>query len=71
MSIESLKIELASIEAQLKVLKAGLKGVESTKGAKKKSFKFRDFYGIWKNKVNLSYEEIKSAEVKLVEDLLK
>lgn len=72
MSINSLKIEVASIETQLKVLKANLnKNIEAVKEEKKKPSKFSDFYGIWKNKVNLSYEEIKTAKFKVAEDLLK
>ncbi|MDZ4277580.1 MAG: hypothetical protein U1B78_00420 [Dehalococcoidia bacterium] len=35
---------------------------------KKKRKTFSDLYGIWRGKVNLSYEEIKEAEIHVKDD---
>lgn len=57
-----LKLQIESMEQQLKVLK--------TKIAKPKSKKkFSDFYGIFKGKLDLSFEEIKKHEYS-IKDIL-
>ena len=51
--------KLGSIEEELRVLRSQL--VESGKNRRKK---FLSLEGIWKNKVNFSFEEIKNAKIK-------
>jgi hypothetical protein len=61
MNEPSIRARLASIEEQIKVLKAEL----DVKPRRRKPKRFADLYGIWKGKVDLTFEEIKEAEVKL------
>ncbi len=69
MTQHSLEIEIAGIEAQLKVVKAELKKIKIEKV--KKPFKFADLYGIWKGKVDVSYDDIKNVEFKIPSGMLK
>jgi len=66
MNEQSIRSRLDSIEEQIRVLKAEL----TSRPAKRKSRSFNDLYGIWKGKVDLSYEEITAAEIKVKDDLL-
>jgi hypothetical protein len=61
MNEPSIRARLASIEEQIKVLKAEL----DVKPKRKKPKRFADLYGTWKGKVDLTLEEIKTAEIKL------
>ena len=51
--------KLGSIEEELRVLRSQL--AESGKNWRKR---FSSLEGIWKNKVNFSFEEIKNAKIK-------
>jgi hypothetical protein len=63
----SVRGRLNAIEEQIKVLKAELDaGPKQGRGATPR--RFADLYGIWKGKVNLSFEEMQDAEIKLREE---
>lgn len=66
MNDQSVRARLAAIEGQIRVLKAELRRQPRTKKAPRR---FADLYGIWKGKVDLSFEEIQQAEIKLREEL--
>jgi hypothetical protein len=57
-----LKLQIGSMEQQLKVLKTKIAKTKSQK-------KFSDFYGIFKGKLDLSLEEIKKHEYSIKEIL--
>jgi hypothetical protein len=70
MNKNTIQIKVDSIETQLKLLKGEIAKLPLTeKGPKEPKRNFRDLYGIWENKVDLSYEEIKSHEYKLLMEL--
>lgn len=54
---------LRSLEEEIKFLKANLHAPASEKDKAKKGFSSLE--GLWKGKTSLSYEDIKSAEIKL------
>lgn len=56
--------KLASIEEELKVLRAQLSG-KHKRGNKIK--KFSQLEGLWRGKADFSFEEIKQVEIKLKE----
>ncbi len=66
MNESTIRARLNAIEEQIKVLKAEL-DVKPRSG--KKTRRFADLYGIWKGKVDLSFDEIQEAEIKLRDEL--
>jgi len=62
----SLKTVLTSLEEEIKVLKAQIKGLSNPR---KRLKAFADMEGLWKGKANFSFEEIQQAKTK-VRDLL-
>jgi hypothetical protein len=70
MTKNTIQIKVDSIETQLKLLKGEIAKLPlAEKRPKEPKRSFRDLYGIWENKVDLSYEEIKSHEYKLPTEL--
>jgi hypothetical protein len=61
MNEPSVRARLSAIEEQIRILKADL----LTKSRNRKPRRFSDLYGCWKGKVNLSFEEIQEAEIRL------
>mgnify|MGYP001071328361 CR=1 FL=1 len=57
--------KLASIEEEVRLLKAKLAASKRKRGRSKK---FSSLEGIWKGKADFSFEEIKQAEIKLKEE---
>ena len=64
MNEQSIRARLGTIEEQIRVLKGEL----ATKPARKPARRFSDLYGIWKGKVDLTFEEIQEAEIRLKDD---
>lgn len=65
MGEDLLNARIASIEEELKVLKAQIQ--ERGKGRRKKIRRFSELEGLWKGKADFSFEEIKSQEIRLKE----
>lgn len=57
MTAENLMAQVRGLKAQLKVLEAQLKRL----GADQTPKSFADFYGIWKDKVSSSEDDIQAA----------
>lgn len=66
MKTADINIMVGSLKAQISVLEAKIKQLQKIKKTKK----FADFYGIFKEAGETTEEEIKAAEYKLKEDLL-
>lgn len=70
MNKHTVQIKVNSIETQLKLLKGEIANLLIVKKRPKEIKRsFRNLYGIWEKKVNLSYEEIKFHEYKLPKEL--
>ena len=55
--------KINSMETELEIIKGELTHLQVNKRTTKK--KFSDLYGIWKSAVDIGYEEIKQAEIKV------
>jgi transcriptional regulator with XRE-family HTH domain len=53
----------------LRTAEAEVQDKRSVKRKSQRQGRFSDLYGIWKGKVNLSYEEIRGAEIRLRDEL--
>ncbi len=63
MNEPAIRARLSTIEEQVRVLKAELRG--GAKPKRRKSRSFADLYGQWKGKVDLSFEDIQDSEIRL------
>ncbi len=63
MSLKEVASKLASLEAEIKVLKSELQTVAAKEAAIPKEF--TSLKGIWKGQLTLTEEEIRSAEIRL------
>lgn len=72
MSRSSITLEIKGLQAQLDTLKSLLAvSGKLARRQKKKGVPFAKLYGIWKGKVDLSFEEIAESKYTLPKNLLE